>query len=192
MVRGVDARRVRYSAGGLPAGRGGDRGLYDGAWRLPPRFVWVPSPAVGGCILRREGLLSAEDHVGFDLTHWRLGTGDRIERSLWTFLAREVSSELREELLAWWDWLCPALGEQLGYAYSGHLEDEVRRAGFEVSGMSYYSGPRGQHEAHWLAVHTFAYGVLGVFYPALWRRRLDLLAEVARSCNRWWPHETCA
>jgi hypothetical protein len=161
--------------------------LYEEIGVPPPRFVWVPSPAVGARVLRREGLLSAGDRVGSDLTLWHLG--ERIEDCLWSYLACEVWGGARDQLQAAWEGLRAPLGAQLGYAVSHHLEDEVRRAGFKVSGWTYYMGPRGQHEAHWLAIHTFAYGVLGIFYPAVWRRRIDLLAEVARSCNRWWPYE---
>src|SRR5262249_29101159 len=119
--------------------------------------------------------------------------GERIGESFDAFLRLELDG-LAGELDALGKDLRARLADQLGWCVGAGL---AARVGSRVpwarasEGPRFERGPRGQHEACWIAVHTFARDVVGVWYPRAWSRRLDLWAQAARACNRWWPFERC-
>jgi hypothetical protein len=162
--------------------------LYRDAGAEPPPFVWVDSPAAAAGVF----LAAPEpgELLGLRLTH-PVRDGERIDDSLDCFLRIEneaaASSILKIE-----GQLRPRLRDQLGRCVAAAL---VARVGARFPGVAAWEGPafttvpRGQHEAYWIAAHTFARDVVGAWYPRLWSRRLDLWAELARACNRFWPFE---
>jgi hypothetical protein len=155
-------------------------GLYREMGREPPCFRWALSPADAGVILRSQPR-GPEHGIGQFLGHDFMGAvaADAIEQAFWSFLATNVRGTLRETLLAASHELGRSL-EDLGRVTRDAAADQAGTLGW---------GPRGQHDAHWLAVHTFARDVAGVWYPRMWSRRLDGWAKAARACSLWWPFE---
>jgi hypothetical protein len=112
----------------------------------------------------------------------------RIELTLAEFLSQEIMEPLRSQLHALGGQLRARLGDPMGDGVPGRIEYEIGPPNPAMPWLR-QNAPRGAHEVHWIAIHTFARDVLGVWYPTVWSRRLDLWADVARSCNRWWPYE---
>jgi hypothetical protein len=164
--------------------------LYRDVGADPPPFVWVSSPAAAA-----EVFLSRTPPGAF-LRDRFTNPGnqtDRIDDALWGFLSREHEGPL-DELMKMKERLRARLGDQLGRCVGAAVAARVgsRFPGSgSAEGPRFEGAPRGQHEAYWIAMHTFARDVVGVWYPRLWSRRLDLWAEAARACNRWWPFERC-
>jgi hypothetical protein len=165
--------------------------LYRDIGVEPPPFTWVDSPGAAPGVFLSP--MPAGEYLGDRFTQPG-SPGERINDSLDDFLSREHAGPAGD-LLAPWKALRAQLADQLGRCVGAALAARFgsRFPGSGSSGGPRFEGaPRGQHEAFWIAMHTFARDVVGVWYPRGWSRRLDLWAEAARACNRWWPFErTC-
>ena len=138
--------------------------LYADLGKSAPKFVWVQSPAAARLTLWRQlgrgRLCLGRQYLGQRITN-PLNPMTRVERGLWDYFASEVRDPLRGQLITLAHQLEPLLNGQLGRQADAQLRDTVER---KRSGTTpeLYGGPRGQHEAHWIAIHVIARDFGGV------------------------------
>ncbi|MFI0352669.1 DUF6745 domain-containing protein [Actinomadura sp. 9N407] len=171
----------------LPADRPAAEAAISGIYGLlgldPPRFHWVPSPVAAMETVPPAVRLRPSESVD-RMTEWPL---PRRFGALMREFDRELDQQVR--------WVQKGMDRQLRLMVRSSLStscDSTLAMALRTAHDTPRQMPHSWYAAQcvsWVAHNDALRRVAGVVFTPEQTRRLDLWAEVARSCRWWWPRE---